>query len=325
MSENRCGDAQERAVRWSMRLAGVLLGFGLIIASSIETAFVVGGAFVSDELKGEAWGGAIFIFLVLVGASFAYGVPIAGASAYALAAIAGFIGASTTDYGDLYVWAGIALLVSAVTFGGAYEKGKEQTRRRGQDEMIVALLNELRSVRLMLSHRQDDGIEAAARSEPSREGAAWPATPAPTGSGDRSHGAHVTAWQAPRQDHQTAHTPPVDTGWTPRVQPALSVVPDRGAAGTSVTAIGYGFRPGTQVYLAWTGNGQDARIVAQQAADPSGIVRFSFFIPEAPPGIYRVVAGAPGQPQGVAQLTVVATSAVQGMAVPAPASQLRPS
>ncbi len=81
-----------------MRLAGVLLGFGLIVASSIQTALVVGGALVSDELNGEAWSGAILIFLVLVGASFAYGVPIVGASTYALAAIAGFIGASTTEW-----------------------------------------------------------------------------------------------------------------------------------------------------------------------------------------------------------------------------------
>ncbi len=179
----------------------------------------------------------------------------------------------------------------------------------------MAVLNELRSVRLVLSRGQGNGIEAAGRSEPSREGAAWPATPVPTASGDRSPIAHFPVWQGPPQDHQTAQTP--------HVKPVLSVVPDRAPAGTSVTAIGYGFRPGTQVYLAWAGNGQDARIVAQQAADPSGVVRFSFLAPEAPPGVYRVVAGAPGQPQAAAQLTVVAPGAAQGLAVAAPAAQSR--
>ncbi|GIW03540.1 MAG: hypothetical protein KatS3mg059_0160 [Thermomicrobiales bacterium] len=307
-----------------MRLAGMILGIVLIIASSFQTALAMGGALFSDEFNGEAWSGGLFIFLLLVGVAFAHGVPIAGASAYALAAVVAFIGASTTEFDDLYIWGGVAMLVSAVAFGGAYEKGKEQTRRRGHDEMVVALLNELRSVRLLLSHRQSDEIEAAGRGEPSRDGAAWPSAPAPADSRDRSQSVHVPTWHAPQHNHQTVSSPPVVSEPAPPPQPALSVVPDRGPAGTSVTAIGYGFRPGTQVYLAWAGNGRDARIVAQQLADPSGAVRFSFLIPEAPPGIYRVVAGAPGQPQAVAQLSVVATGAVQGLPVPAPVPAAQP-
>ncbi|MER3485560.1 MAG: hypothetical protein C4345_05945, partial [Chloroflexota bacterium] len=268
MSENRCGNDRNRAVRWSMRLAGFLLGIALIITSSFEAAIVVGVATFSDELSGEAWSAVIFLLLVLVGICFTYGLPIAGASAYAAAGVVGFIGASTTEFDDLYIWGGIALLVSAVALGGAYEKGKEQTRRRSQDEMAVALLNELRSVRLLLSRREGDDIEATGSGEPSRDGAAWPATPAPPGSGDRSQEAHVVVRQAPQPHHQTVSPSPVDTEPAPLVQPALSVVPDRGPVGTSVTAIGYGFRHGTQVYLAWAGNGRDARIVAQQVADP---------------------------------------------------------
>ena len=131
-----------------MRLAGVLLGIALMISSSVQAAIAVGVAAFSDEFSGEAWSGVVFLILVLVGASFGYGVPIAGASSYALAAIAGFIGASTTDYGNLYVWGGIALLVSAVTFvpssqtdAGAAPPLRRQCRytfvRSGENPMLA--------------------------------------------------------------------------------------------------------------------------------------------------------------------------------------------
>jgi hypothetical protein len=91
-------------------------------------------------------------------------------------------------------------------------------------------------------------------------------------------------------------------------QPVLSLVPDRALAGELVTAIGYGFRPGCQVYVAWSGSEGSARIIAQQMTDPSGVARFSFSCPHVPAEGYRVIVGTPGEAQAAAVLTVLPAS-----------------
>lgn len=292
-----------------MRLAGVLLGFALMIAASAEVVLAIGVATLSESFDREAWSGGFFLFAVLIGIAFAYGVPIVGASAYAVAAAIGIIGAAMSEFDDLYIWGGLALLVSAVTFGGAYEQGKEQTRRRSRDDLAVALLNELRTLRLLLAERERQGSAAPDRDALSDERVPLQNTRAETGNlAAGVYGSHAGTWP-PVVSGLVGNTSGIGSAIAPAPSsPVLSLVPERALAGELITAIGYGFRPGCNVYVAWAGSEGGARIIAQQTADPSGVVRFSFSCPHVPPGAYRVIVGAPGASQAAAILTVLATA-----------------
>lgn len=292
-----------------MRLAGFLLGLVLMSVASAQVIFAIGVAAFSESFGREAWLGALFLLAVLIGIAFAYGLPIVGASAYAIAAVIGITGAALSEFDDLYIWGGLALLVSAISFGGAYEHGKEQSRRRRNDDMAVALLNELRTLRLLLTDRERSGPNLPGRDEklengaPNRRPDVAPGTVA-TG----AHASHTTAWPAmPNGQVSGAHTMGGAFGPAPN-HPVLSLVPDRALAGELVTAIGYGFRPGCQLYVAWAGSEGGARIIAQQMTDPSGVARFSFSCPHVSPGAYRVIVGAPGESQAAAVLTVLQAS-----------------
>ncbi len=304
----RDGDRNSDGVR-AMRLAGMLLGIALIIVAAAQVLLVVGVATFSDSFGREAWSGGLFLFAVLIGITFAYGVPLAGASAYAIAAVIGVIGAAISEFDDLYIWGGLALLTSAVAFGGAYEQGKEQARRRSRDDLAVALLNELRTLRLLLTDRERPGPDRPERDEKPQIGAPQRRPEVdPAAAATRADSSPISVWSTVTSS-QASDTRLVGGAFAAAPsQPVLSLVPDRALAGELVTVIGYGFRPGCQIYIAWAGIEGSARIIAQQMTDPSGVARFSFSCPHVPAGIYRVVVGAPGEAQAGAVLTVLPAS-----------------
>lgn len=302
-----------------MRLASVILGIMLAITASFQTVALVGVSAFSDRFDTEALAGTLFLLAVLVGAAFAYGVPIVGAKAFAVAAVIGIAGASTTEFDDLYIWGAAALLVCAVTVGGAYEKGKVQDRSRMRDDLLIALVNEVRSLRLVLSEERtqentslsrEHGSVATTQQNEAGGNAAHPAAASGT-TGDTR--ASQRGWARPESDGS-------GTAVNEKPRPVITVLPENASAGAEVTAIAQGYRPDTRLYLAWVDQLNGARVVGQRATDVSGAARFTFQVPAVPPGTYRVVSGAPGEPQASALVTVQASPSTGVGASAAPAT-----
>jgi hypothetical protein len=70
--------------------------------------------------------------------------------------------------------------------------------------------------------------------------------------------------------------------------PSVTLSADSGAVGTSLTASGAGFAPGTSVRLVFAGT-----LINTQNADTNGNVTFTFAVPQAVPGVYLAVMSAP--------------------------------
>jgi hypothetical protein len=91
---------------------------------------------------------------------------------------------------------------------------------------------------------------------------------------------------------------------------SVSLSADSGAVGTSLTATGTGFAPGTPVRLVFAGS-----LIDTQAADTNGNVTFTFTVPRVMPGVYLVVMSAPASTTASASFVVTS----QAPTIPTPA------
>ncbi len=111
-----------------MRIATLILGLALLVIVGLQSCAVYLGESVTNEPVKTQGGvaGLAVAFFYLIGAAFALPFPLVSVIAFLLAALMGFSGGSTSDFGDLTIWGFVSLVLAALSFFGWREKRKRQ-------------------------------------------------------------------------------------------------------------------------------------------------------------------------------------------------------
>jgi len=109
-----------------MRIASGIISLMVSLIVLVQScAAGVAGSLADESLANAGAGGVwVAIFLIFAGA-FAFKLPRVAAIFSVIAALIAFPIASNSEYKDLYIWGGVALLVTVFNFIAKNEQVKE--------------------------------------------------------------------------------------------------------------------------------------------------------------------------------------------------------
>jgi len=117
-----------------MRVAVMVISLVLMLVVGLQSCTsAVGGGLSDDQAAREGLSqgaavGFVVTVLYLLGGAFALGVPLVSTVVFALAAVIGIVGGSTTSYRDLTVWGVVAGALAVMSFVGWLGKRKADRR-----------------------------------------------------------------------------------------------------------------------------------------------------------------------------------------------------
>lgn len=113
-----------------MRLAVLIISLCLVALVGLQSCSVmVGGSLSNNEdLSGSGALGVFVSFLFLLGGAFVMGFPKVSMIIFTIAAFFGFIGASASDFSDLYIWSSVSIILAILSFFGSNEKRKKNPK-----------------------------------------------------------------------------------------------------------------------------------------------------------------------------------------------------
>ena len=101
-----------------MKIATGIISLVLMLIIAVQSMVIgVGGNITHNT--GYSQGGSVGLlvaFLFLVAGAFAFGKPVVSMVTFVVSALLGFAVAASTGYGDMNVWAIVALLLSGLSF-----------------------------------------------------------------------------------------------------------------------------------------------------------------------------------------------------------------
>ena len=279
-----------------MRLATLILGV-VTLALSLTQTIIVGGVAIFDEdfERGALFGG-LFLLAMLLAIAFAYGIPLFAAILFACAGALGVTGGRTTLFEDLLVWGVVAILLAALSLGGAHEKGQSHARRLVVENLLGQVVAELQHLNRRNSTAEPDSahiasLEKAASRPPSSESVSASLANWPRADNHRAVGQPLVSLHAQQTGERSA---------------ALSVDPPFGYVGTQIRAEVEGIEPGATVNLVWVGSDGVGRVLAQQPTSPHGASTLSCLVPEGvQPGAYKLFAVMRDRPLAMTQFGVL--------------------
>jgi hypothetical protein len=111
-----------------MRIAVLIIALCLTALISAQSCAIYVGAGVAKnkELSGGGAVGILVALLFLLGAAFALGMPRVSLVIFGIAAALGIMAGSTTEYHDMTVWGGVALVLAVMSYFGVRELRKKQ-------------------------------------------------------------------------------------------------------------------------------------------------------------------------------------------------------
>lgn len=85
----------------------------------------VGEVSADEDLAGGGAVGVLVALLFLIGAAFAWGLPIVSVVSFSIAALFGWAVGATTEFNDMAVWGFAAAILAVMSFFGTREKKKK--------------------------------------------------------------------------------------------------------------------------------------------------------------------------------------------------------
>ncbi len=109
-----------------MRIAVLIISLCLTAIVGLQSCTIMaGGSILHDEAtSGSGAIGVLVAFLFVLGAAFVMGLPRVSEVIFAVAALFGFMAAS--NYPDMNIWGGVALILAAMSHFGVRELRKKQ-------------------------------------------------------------------------------------------------------------------------------------------------------------------------------------------------------
>ncbi|WP_127144470.1 hypothetical protein [Pelagibacterium montanilacus] len=111
-----------------MRIAVLVISLCLTMIVGLQSCAVMVGGNITSDTDTAAGGaaGIILAFLFVLGAAFAMGLPRVAMVMFGLAALIGLLTAATTVFSDMWIWGGIALVLSVMSWLGYRELAKKK-------------------------------------------------------------------------------------------------------------------------------------------------------------------------------------------------------
>jgi hypothetical protein len=103
-----------------VKIATGIISLVLMLVVGVQSCGVALGGSVFHDQSGQTGGslGFLVAFLFLLGGAFAFAKPFVSMIFFALAAIFGWTGGSTTTFSDLTVWGFVSLILGIMSFFG---------------------------------------------------------------------------------------------------------------------------------------------------------------------------------------------------------------
>ncbi|MGB3025817.1 hypothetical protein [Paradevosia shaoguanensis] len=113
-----------------MRIAVMVISLCLTMIVGLQScAVMVGGKMTQDaSLSGSGSVGVLIALLFVIGAGFAIALPKVSMIVFGAAALLGIMAGGNSTYHDMYIWGGVALVLSVMSYFGT----KELDRKKGK-------------------------------------------------------------------------------------------------------------------------------------------------------------------------------------------------
>lgn len=110
-----------------MRIAVLIISLCLVMIIGVQSCAVgVGAELMADEDTAAGGAAGIMVaFLFVLGAAFALGKPTVSAIMFGIAAVTGFSVGASTEFTDMSIWGGVALVLGIMSLLGRRELRKK--------------------------------------------------------------------------------------------------------------------------------------------------------------------------------------------------------
>lgn len=112
-----------------MRIAVMIISLCMTLIVALQSCAVfVGGGLSKDEGLSQGGASGIFLaFLFVLGAAFSLNLPRVSMVMFIIGSLIGAAGASAGGFKDMWVWAGLSLVLAVMSYFGSRELRRKAT------------------------------------------------------------------------------------------------------------------------------------------------------------------------------------------------------